>query len=655
MAAKKSQVDYSLRLASDKPWEDSDDDAAVREYVQRIKHDYYEADAFKKYKKRCETLKYLVNQLWENGKKTTKFGFRLAMMRATYDNYRDAMHDLFDLDEWVYLTCMNHDPQQKQYVDQLQGFINNLLRQINYKRMWYRRIDYLPDYGWSPAFGEFQYGEGYELRANKDYQTAGQLPFNAAWATILNKPASRPLHPYAWFTSSPTVAEGFSGQGYMKRWYLRDVYAAEKKQTKDGKPLYNPKAIAKLKEMLGKKQQERDPNMPESRGSDINDQDLRYDQGMKEPYVDVTYFHGCIGGCRGHYDDPAVYTLEVTKGLTLRFAEDPLGYQYEEITHAKTHAYRSSPFSRSLLDGTREHQRMSDLLLNLGIENQVDAMHRFWWLNEDDLLDPNDFYNPRGLNTFVLAGRENARAPQMIEGASSRTLQDMQQLFGLIRHDQQLGGMSDQEAGLGQQGGPGGEKSTATEASILKSANSKKVRATCKRISEEAMIPEIKYLTLQALLFYTPQQLRATTKDGQVIPMTDAHFQAFVSNAEFRVNDHVTRDSDSEALKSYNFWMSATKLSQQLGQPEYAIKIIRAYGKKLGIEELDDILPEPQLPTITSQGPGGPALPGQPGAVPAAVPGMPGAPGLITPPAPAPEQATFAQPQAGNFNVAVAG
>lgn len=644
---KKSKVDYTLRLPSNAPFQDSDDNRKVLEYIHRIKSDYYEADAFKKYKNRCETMKYLINQLWEKGKKSTKFGFRLGMMRAGYDNYRDALHDLFDLDEFVYLTPQQKTQEQEQYVDHLQGFTNNLLRQIGYKRMWFKRLDYLPDYGWSPACADFRHGDGYQLRPNREMQTSGGLPFQAAWATTQSKPVSKALHPYAWFTSNMDQSSDFSGQGYIKRWYLSDVYCAEKKMTSDGKPIYNPKAMQKLKEMLGKKQQEQDSYMPSSKGQDINDQEMRTDPSNKQPYVDVTYFHGSLGGCDGYHDDPAVYIVEGTKSLLLRFVEDPLGSQFDEITHAKTHAFRSNPFSRSFLDGIREHQRMSDLLLNLAIENQVDSMHRFWWLNEDDLLDSNDFYNPRGLNTFLLAGRENARPPQRIQDGQSGNLMDLEKIFGILDHDRQLAGPTDQEAGLGDSG-PRNGGSTATEASILKSASSKKIRATCKRISEDAMIPEIKYLTLQALLYYSPKQLTSTTKDGKIIQLTPDHLQAFLNNSEFRVNDHVTRDSDSEALKSYNFWMSAQKLAQQLGQPEYAVKIIRAYGRKLGIEELDDILPAPMVPDASMPSPTPQGQPPPPGTVPVAP-----SPAEITPPTMAGQQPTFNQPQGGNFNVAV--
>jgi hypothetical protein len=644
MAAKKSQVDYSLRLPSSVPYEDSKDSATVREYVERLKSDYYGADVFKKYKKRCETTKYLINQLWESGKKSTKFGFRLGMMRAGYDNYRDALHDLFDLDEFVYLTAQQKTPDQVAYVDHLQGFIINLLRQISYKKMWFRRLDYLPDYGWSPACTDFRYAEGFQLRPNKDFkaQGAASIPFDQAWGTTMSKPVSKALHPYAWFTGNIDQSSEFASQGYIKRWYLGDVYAAGNKKTPDGKPIYNPKAIEKLKETLGKKQTERDSNMPESKGRDMNDHDSKVDPINKQPYVDVTYFHGCLAGCSGYYDDPTVYLFEGTKTLTLRFVEDPLGSVFEEITHAKTHAFRSNPFSRSWLDGIREHQRMSDLLLNLGIENQIDSMHRFWWLNEDDLLDPNDFYNPRGLNTFLQAAREGARPPQRIADERSGSLQDLQEIFGILDHDRQIAGVTDQEAGMSARQQEGGGNSTATQASILKSASSKKIRAVCKRISEDALIPEIKYLTVQALLYFSPDQLTSTTKDGQIIQLTPEHMKAFIQNSEFRTNDHVTRDSDSDALKSYNFWMSGLKLSQQLADPATSIKIIRSYGRKLSIEDLDEILPAPAVPDASAQPPGMPGMPPAPGAAPA-----------IAPPTMAPPQPTFQQPQGGQFNVAV--
>ncbi len=592
-------ADYSLKLPSDKAFEAKDDDKNVREYVNSIKSEFYGSQGFKNYKSRCETSKYLINQLWEKGKKVTKFGFRQGMFRAAFDNYRDSLHDIFDLDEWVYLTPQHGGAEAKRYCSELQDFMNNMLRQIGYKKMLYGRLDYIPDYGWSPAYGDFSYSEGYKLRPGNK-QTSSGISFESTWSTIGNKPVSRRLHPYAWF-GPLDMGSDFPYQGYMKRWYLQDVYAAEQKVTEDKQPVYNPDAIKKLKASFAKQQIDKDKDYPENSGQDINDGDIKRDTTTKLPYVDVIYYKGSLSGCKGYYGDPAVYIYEGTNNLTLRLAEDQLGSLFDSMTHAKSHGYRSSPFSRSFLDGMRDHQRIGDLLLNLSIENQIDAMHRYWYVDEEALLDPNDFYNPRGQNTFLIAGDKSKRVPEMLGDNRSGSLQDLQLIQQFLDHDRQAVGQTDQELGLDAQNSRG--DNTATQAAILKSQGAKKIRATCKRISDDALLPEIRFLTMQGLLFFSPQQLMATSKDGKAIRLDNNHQRAFLENTDFRINDDVTRDRDSEALKYYNFYQSVFKLAPQLSSPEVLVKAVRDYGKRLGIDTVDEFIPEPTKPELTMGAP----------------------------------------------------
>jgi hypothetical protein len=605
-------------LLRDQPYKpDTEGDKVRIEWVKSRKAEYYDSDQFKTYKKRCERMKHLVNQSWEAGKKPHKYGFRFGIARAAQDNYTDALTDLFDLDEFVACTPLHGGKESQEYASQMQDFINNMLQGIGYKKTWWDRINYLPDYGWSPAYSDFVYQEGFQPIVNVKSQTQGGFSFDRKWTTILNQPKSMVLHPYNWW-GNPNCSSDHQYQGYTVRCYLPQLLAMKQKVDDKGMPLYNLDAIDAIMQKMAKGESKADPHFTVA-----GDRDLvkSSDQKNAMPFTDVTVYTGTLEGCKGHDGDFNTYIIECCDGYMLRFAEDALSGMFSTMTHARTHPFRNSPFSRSFLDAIVPHQSINDLLMNLGIENQVDGMHRMWAYYADDLLDENELKHPRGLNSFLELRDKTSMVPKPLEFGQSAALKDMESLFGVLEHDRQRVSMSDQEIGI-----PGnGQGDTATQASILKSAGTKKIRACAKRISAGALIPEIRSLTMLALMHSTPDKLRITSRDGQIIQMTPEHVQQFLTGLDMQVNDNVTRDKWEEAARKAGFWGNALKMLGTLSQPEYAIRLIRREAREAGFkkDEIDEIVPEPQIPNLT------PPLP-PPGS------GVPGGPGASFPPAAAP-------------------
>jgi hypothetical protein len=595
-------------MVSEQPYQDDPLHRERIEWVKARKCEYYESQGFKTYKRRCERIKTMINQEWEHAKKTTKYGFRFGILRAAYDNYTDALVDLFDLDEFLSLTSLKADPNLKSMAVHLQDYANNMLQSIGYKKTWWKRCSYLPDYGWSPAYGDFVYQEGYRPKIRVDAQTVGGFKWEREWTTVLNEARSQVLHPYNWW-GNPYCSGDYSYQGYTVRWYLPDIIAAEQKVDADNRPLYNQKALDLLKGKLTKRESMADPYFTVAENRDLVKSSLSQDK-IQIPYVDVTVYTGTLQGCKGHESDFNTYILETCGEYMLRFAEDMVSGLFPSLTHARTHPFRNSPFSRSFLDAVVPHQSINDLLINLAIENQVDSMHRMWAYYNDDLLDEGELKNPRGTNSFLELKNPNGFIPRVIENGQGNNLRDLQVLRDFLEQDRQRVGTPDQEIGI-----PGnGQGDTATQANILKSASTKKVRACAKRISADALVPECRYLLLQSLMHSTPDKLRMTSRDGEVIQLTPEHMQLFVTGLDFRINDNVTRDKWEEAARSANFWANAFKVAPQLGSPDTAIKLLRAQAHQVGEKQdlIDQILPEPQPIDANTGAPAAP-LPGSPG------------------------------------------
>lgn len=605
-------------LTQEKPYQAEEKHKHVIEFVNKVAADYWESDGFKMYKDRSEGIKFLINQRWRKAP-PTKYKFRLGIARAAYDNYVDAYHDLFDVDKLLIFTPERTGDAHRALTRQNEDFANKVLRGAKYKQSLFQRLAYLPDYGWSPAYGDFVYTEGWRIKPQADSQTPGGFTFKKEWDTLTNQPKSLVIHPYRWFGSYCHSAQEQAGQGMVCRWYIEQVIQAMGKVDGEGRPLYNLEVLQRWAKQMqaGKSEASQYYHQDGAEDADRTSK-VQYDKASR-PYIDVYVYSGPLG-CKGYEGDPNHYIVECSGKEIARIAENPVGDFFSAWTHAQTHPYRSSPMSRSFLDAIRPHAQIDDLLINLAVENQVDSLHRFWAFYDDDLLDSEPLKNPRGANSFIELKDRGGFIPKRLGDERSGAMADLQALWKLFDLDRQRVGATDQEMGV--QGNT--QDKTATAAQILKSASSKRIRAAAKRFSNDAIIPEAKYLVFLALQHYSPEQRILMSKDGEPLQLTPQHVQTLLYDTEWRVNDSITRDKFEAAARAANFYTFAFKFLPTLGQPEYAVRVLNMLGHEQDIPGVDEILPVPKMPTIDSAPELAPApLPGPQQPAPAAPPAPP--------------------------------
>lgn len=569
-------------------------------YVNGIKDAWFREERVTEYFNRTEKMRRLVDQRWGKDK-ATRFGLRHALMRAAHDSYIDTFSDLFAEDE---LAVYEGDTAEDAvFARDMQLYTNRLLRSIKYQRHLNQRFLYIPIYGWSPAHDFYQFNEGWVTKAQAKTHMPGLdgLAFSREMDSLNDGPMPEAIRPEHCFFGSMAAPWEQTIRGSLKRWYLRDVLAAEKRETADGKPLYNLEALKKYKEMMIRGQSETDNHMQDKQ-KDLS-RDVDFKDKTRGPYVDVVRFYGPLNEVPDSdlAQDGNSYYIECTANSLLLWVENPAD-RHTMFTDMRTHEIYDSPLSRSLLDSIMPHQQFTDFLTNMSMESITDNLTKHWAVWEEDMDDPNDFYSPKGLNAFLrMTGQ---KVPQIVENGRSGAFADVKDIITMLDRDRQRAGASDQEQGvLGNT-----QDKTATAARLLATAATKKVRAIIKRISNDAIVPQIKNLTMLSLVHSKPE-MRRFISGGKEIIITPQHVQWYLNGANCRVNDSVTRDRNEEAMKITAFYQGIGQMVGQLADPSAAVYIMRHSADIAGIPQhiIDKALPEPMPPMVP-----GPVAPGQP-------------------------------------------
>lgn len=620
-------------LYEETPYEEQKEHKAIADYIFAVKEAFYSSEQFHFARQKAEVLKNLDQMVHAKGTKRTKYGYISGAINGAKQSTLDTLEDITDTDELIQTTAINRGGQNVEIAEDLGHYINNLLLNCDYKRHLFERYPYLLIYGHSPAFDTWEHNQGWAVKPVAGSSGPGDFQWTRQMDVVLNRVKCVAPHPWNVFGSVEHNIHHQPFRGYIKRWTIADVVRAEKKVTAEGKPLYNPKAIAKMKTILGKKGQEADQNYHQDGKRDLNTTEGASSDRIKQPFVDVVYFQGPLSMVDGMELDPNVYEVECIKGCILRITEQPVD-DYKSITDMMTHPYMGSPFGGTFMDPIVGHAKIGDLLQNLTLENLVDSMHRYYTYRYEDITNIEDLKTPRGLQTFLELSGMNARPPQLIEGQRNGPAMDALQFLKVLDTDRQRLSVTDQEAGLSD-----GDK-TLGESKILLAGSSKRIRAAVKRLMTFGVIPQVKNIAFLSLVNQSPDQRRVYTRKGKEIILTPEHAQAFLTNTVFRINDSVTRNKYEDNLRNAEFYINAFKILGQIQDPSFAIKVLRYLGKESGIKDIDENLPPPA--PIQAGAPG--QAPG-PAAAPAAPAGPMDFDALI-------QQARQPQPEPGALNVA---
>lgn len=598
-----------------KGYEDSPKYKGVCDFIFAVKETFFTSEQFQFAKKKAEVIKNLVNMTWAKGTKTTKYGYMTGICHMVYRSSIETLEDLLDTDELITATALNRSANNVKLAEDLGHYANNVLVGCDYSQHLSKRFPYLLTYGHSPAYDTWEHNQGWVVKPQAESVGPGGFPWGREMDVTLNRAKSYLLHPLNVFGSVEHPIDEQPWKGWIKRWTLADVFKAEAKTTADGKPIYNPKALERMKAILEKGGQEADQHFHTDGKRDLDSSEVTKNDKMKQAYVDVVHFRGPLNWADGFRLDPNIYEVECTKNFILRITEQPVDF-FDPRTDMMTHPYMSSPFGGTYIDPVVGHQKMVDLLNNLTLESIVDNLHQIITYQYEGINNIEDLKSPRGLKTFLELTATGA-APQFVERQRSGPASDALQFIQGIQEDRQRLSTTDQEAGLEQAG------KTATESKILLASSSKRLRAGVKHIAKFCIRPQVKNLVYLSLVNQTPEQRRAYTRTGEEIALGPEHMAALQSNTLFRLNDSVTRNKYEDNLRNSEFYINSLKILANVQDPGYAVKVLRYLGKESGIKDIDEILPAPAPPQVQTM----PAAP---------VPGNPmQAPGMAPPAQPA--------------------
>ena len=585
----------------------------IVEYVTSCKTEYFRDERYTKYMARIAKMQRLINQEWGEDR-STRFGMRHALMRASYDNYNDSLNDLFSVPDLMFYKA--DDGKSEQIASDMQLYTNRLLRSIGYHKHLSRRCSWIPDYGWSIAHDSYLFNEGWITRMQSGASESAipglsSMKFGKEWDVYQDRPNPDIVTPAQWFGSA-SHSDDQPYQGCIKRWYLRDILAAMKRTTADGKPLYNLEALEKLKTAMIRGESKKDEFAEDQQNNIV--MKINWENKKAGPCVDITRFYGPLNEISDAElaEDVNEYYIECADGCLLLWMENPRD-RFTMFTHGRSHPFRDTPFSRSFLDAVTPHQQFTDFLTNMSMESIVDKLTVHWGIYEEDMIDPDEFYNPKGLNSFLhMTGK--GRMPQMIGGERSGAFADVKDVLTLLDRDRQRAGATDQEMGaLGKS-----QDQTATAARILATASSKKIRAMVKNFCRDAVVPQVKNLVMLSLV-HGKEEVRKFISGGKNIQITDEHIKFFLSDVPMEVTDSITVDRNEEAMKATAFLNYAGQILPNLIDPSAIIHVLRWSAKMNGLPMhiVDKAMPEPMPVDANAPKPAAPMLP--PGAQPPAM------------------------------------
>lgn len=597
----------------------------VAQFVSQFKNEYYSSAEFSRYKKRCDVTQGLVNQEAWITELALRFNFVLGMCRKHRDTFVSKIRDIFDADKWVNLSSLKTGDDTYKTTESIEHFANSVLMDVDYQNHWIDRMSFLPVFGWSPSFVEFRWNAGYSIKPQASTSEASGIVWGRDLDESLAKPAYIEIHPYNWFGDVNIPIRKQFRQGYIRRWGVREVIQAMDKfataydqngnavmvpmideagnpvldelgqpiMEQAQEPLYNSDGLNYLYEKLknGTSSTDKDYfDQPQRNGSTSKSVGSGISHNLtNSKCVDVLYYIGTLDEVDGFEGDSNIYVVEVACDRVIRIQEHPIDTMIP-ITHVQTHPHATDCFTDTMLDATVPHDKIMDLLINMGIENTVNDLHRTTVLYEDDFLNIEDFKNPSSLETMLYLRTGGQYKTPVTVDKQSGSLQSMQQIFGILATDRQKAGVTDQELGVQQ----AGEK-TATAARILASATNMEARAFIKAAVNQAMLPEIRYTLLLAMQHYSPSKLMELSKDGEIMRLSEDVAKMLVNRNGLRINDNFTRDKESDAVRIAEFLNFVKPLLQNLSTPRHAINMARQIAKLQGIDEivnLDSILPE---------------------------------------------------------------
>lgn len=571
---------------------------AIRERV----NSYFSSQAYGAYKNMCDAVNDAIHQKYRDGEQTTRSGFYLATMGASYEAMLDSFATTYGLAKPLFIA----DPKKMQsegMASKLQTFANHAWDGMGEDKtgglsQWMQVARDVPLYTMGVAYIKWtRYGGIYERPTKSEAGAWGSfLSFSPEYQVLLNGPEIERIHPLRWF-GFWSRGEKLPWEGCLREYSLSDVAMMV------GDDNYDQEAVKALMAKLTKSAGSKDQNYHDT-WQETNSQG-------KRNTVTVYEYWGDLQNCAEYEKDSKEYCVICTDDAVLRFQPN-LMYGFRPFVRVRSNPQNDMPFGRGILTPNMAHLKIQNLMVNLGIDDVVTRMHNGWAVWERYVKNVDDFANPEGTNGIVYMADDAPaeKLPRRIGGESSGILKDMMNINELTEVDRQAAGFTNQQLGLG--GGVQGN--TATEARLREVNGNRKLRGAIVNMALTGLVPSIRRIVLLSIRNTNEIERSNLTYDGKPFSITNDEAIQIWDNNLVDIHDSVLNDPVEESTNLAEFLNVAKDVLIQMQDPTPMMNMIKDIGRKKRLN-VDKYFPE-ALPPQVGQAPQPQAMPPQMGDVP---------------------------------------
>jgi hypothetical protein len=571
---------------------------AIVEGIESRKDDYFSSEAFSYFKEQGNAVSAAVDQKYLSGERTTRSGFYLGATTSQYEALTQHFSKTFSDPRPLFIF----DSKRMGGEDLAllaQRFLNRVWDNMGVDNsggvpQWIQLCRDVPIFNMAVAHPCWKRVGGYkEKPVVNEGAWAPIVEWSKEFDILLNEPDIQRIHPFNWFGQFDRCRD-LSYEGFIDEWDPCIVAALLNDES------YKQENLQKLAEEMKKGQRENDDNFYSS--------DKNKAKSNTSRSATVTVYWGTLNHIKGMEDDPNEYFIICDSKRIYKMKVNHIP-GFRQIVRVRSEILNDFPFGRSLLAPSLPHTKILNLFTNLGIDDTIMRMHNGWAVWEQFLVNTNEFMNPEGTNNTVRM-RKDAPAdkiPKRIGGESSGVMNDMFQMYSLIKRDNETVGLSDQAKGVKSL-----KKETATGQLIDQQADDLRVLNSVITMSQTGLKPIAKQVLMMALRNTPEIERRNLSYDGEIFSVGNKEMIQIWNNSFFDIDDSVSVNQENETVKLINFLgQSREILLQNPNGLEYLQNMIRDIGRKSGLLNVERYFPEHNPPTIPSQTTTSP----QPGAV----------------------------------------
>lgn len=552
---------------------------AIIELVDNRFSDYVNSTVYQNWKLQAEICRDAVNQKWRAGEQLTRSGFYFAALAATRDGWHDGLIDIFAQANPI-MTFRPRAGLNDAQIDSAQNLFANAWDDSDGLTQWMALLGDAVDYGMGVSYVSWCKGYAFQQVPKLNMAWGDMLEWTEEFAETLARTDIARIHPLN-YRADYTRASRLTWEGAEWEITVADLMEMQ------GNPNFDGEAIQRV---LDKTQK---GDFGEGSGTFYSS--IESQTGGKKAFGKPLYAKEYWGDLQ---DVPEYakyqgieYAVYIVAGEIIRLNVNPIviKQRFRPFQRTRLIPMADAPMGKNVLAPTMPHQKIKNLILNLGIDDVVMRQHLGLAVWPDQLKNPNDLLNPEGARgvMFMKQDANPNLLPRFFADTRSGTLSDALQMNGEIERDSQLANLNQQTLGLdgGQQG------ATATASRYLASNGSRRLRIGAISASHTGLKPITQHMMLLTLKNNPPEDLRIDARTAMDL----------LNNNVWEVSDTVRTDPAVEFTALSQFGQIAMQqmgqMAPQDGNMNHMVEFMKDTARALRIPSMrmDKYFPKQQM------------------------------------------------------------